>query len=167
MRRLIHLGGGTMRSHLGSLGVMGLLFVSMNGCESAPGEARIRVARFGEGLDLAADNHDVCLADPPVDVPTRQVFQLNDHLTAFYDGRNTLRLSPEPNWVDDAANKLGVATYAIHHGHDAIVFDTFPTVDQARWQRSTLEAMGITHFTIVTSHWHNDHIAGNEVYQDS
>jgi glyoxylase-like metal-dependent hydrolase (beta-lactamase superfamily II) len=60
-----------------------------------------------------------------------------------------------------------VATYAIHQGHDAIVFDTFPTIDQARWQRSTLEAMGITHFTVVTSHWHNDHIAGNEVYQDS
>ena len=45
--------------------------------------------------------------------------------------------------------------------------DTFPTIDQARWQRSTLEAMGITQFTVVTSHWHNDHIAGNEVYQDS
>lgn len=113
------------------------------------------------------DNQGICLADPPANVPTRQVIQLNDHLTAFYDGRNTLRISPEPNWVDDAADKLGVATYAIHQGHDAIVFDTFPTLDQARWQRSTLEAMGITHFTVVTSHWHNDHIAGNAVYADS
>jgi len=95
------------------------------------------------------------------------VFTINDHLIAFYDGRNTDRISPDPNWVDDAANKLGVATYAIHQGNAAIVLDTFPTIEQARWQRSTLEAMGITHFTVVTSHWHNDHIAGNEVYQDS
>jgi len=29
-----------------------------------------------------------------------------------------------------------------------------------------LEAMGITHFTIVTSHWHNDHIAATSL-QDS
>jgi cyclase len=47
------------------------------------------------------------------------------------------------------------------------VFDTFPTIDQAQWQRRTLEAMGITRFTVVTSHWHNDHIAGNVVYQDN
>src|SRR5262249_56595775 len=106
-------------------------------------------------------------SDPLVHVPKRKAFQLSDHPTHFYDGRNTLRLSPDTNWVDDAANKLGVATYAIHQGSEAIVFDTFPTIDQARWQRSTLEAMGITHFTVVTSHWHNDHIAGNEVYQDS
>ncbi len=124
---------------------------------------------FAIGGYASAEAHQdrICLADPPVDVPTRQVIPINDHLIAFYDGRNTLRLSPEPNWVDDAANKLGVATYAIHHGDEAIVFDTFPTIDQAQWQRSTLEGMGITHFTVVTSHWHNDHIAGNEVYQDS
>src|SRR5437867_9519894 len=139
-----------MRS-LGRLGLTGLLLCSIAGCassESEPGVAR-------KPLEASADKHDICLADPPVDVPTRQVFELNDHLIAFYDGRNTLRLSPDPNWVDDAANKLGVATYAIHQGHDAIVFDTFPTIDQARWQRSTLEAMGITHFMVVTSHWHN------------
>jgi len=155
-----------MRSHLGSLSLMGLAVWSSGGCAGAPNESSADVAQVASRVD-ADDKHDICLADPPVDVPTRQVIQLNDHLTAFYDGRNTLRLSPDPNWVDDAANKLGVATYAIHHGHDAIVFDTFPTIDQARWQRSTLEAMGITHFMVVTSHWHNDHIAGNQVYQDS
>src|SRR5678815_1686622 len=150
-------GEASMGSQLYSLGLTGSLLLAISACEAAPEESS--VAR--------ADKHEICLADPPVDVPTRQVFELNDHLIAFYDGRNTLRLSPDPNWVDDAANKLGVATYAIHQGHDAIVFDTFPTIDQAQWQRSTLEAMGITHFTIVTSHWHNDHIAGNVVYQDS
>jgi cyclase len=143
-----------------------LLMLGASGCGTAADNLAASVAQGDEGVTADA-KHDICLAGPPVDVPTRQVIQLNDHLTAFYDGRNTLRLSPDPNWVDDAANKLGVATYAIHQGDEAIVFDTFPTIDQARWQRSTLEAMGITHFTVVTSHWHNDHIAGNEVYQDS
>jgi cyclase len=151
-----------MRSQLWIISAAGLLLFTIGGCDIAPGESSTDLERVAD-----ASRHPICLADPPADVPTRQVFQLSDHLTAFYDGRNTLRLSPDPNWVDDAANKLGVATYAIHHGHDAIVFDTFPTIDQARWQRSTLEAMGITHFTVVTSHWHNDHIAGNEVYRDS
>ena len=153
-----------MRSHFCSLGMMGLALLSPGGCAGTPGDSSAAVAQVTDSVD-ADRERDICLADPPVDVPTRQVIQLSDHLTAFYDGRNTLRLSPDPNWVDDAANKLGVATYAIHQGHDAIVFDTFPTIDQARWQRSTLEAMGIRHFTVVTSHWHNDHIAGNEVYQ--
>jgi cyclase len=155
-----------MRGQLWTVGVTGLLVFAIGGCAIAPGESWTDAVRT-DSPDVEPHGHRICLADPPVDVPTRQVVQINDHLIAFYDGRNTLRLSPEPNWVDDAANKLGVATYAIHHGHEAIVFDTFPTIDQARWQRSTLEGMGITHFTVVTSHWHNDHIAGNEVYRGS
>src|SRR5579871_5966119 len=145
-----------MRIYLVSFIGIGLLLFSITA-----------VAQLNHDAEKGAGNQEICLADPPVNVPTRKVIQINDHLTAFYDGRNMLRISPEPNWVDDAADKLGVATYAIHQGHDAIVFDTFPTLDQAAWQRSTLEAMGITHFTVVTSHWHNDHIAGNAVYADS
>jgi len=156
-----------MRARLGGFSVIGLLLFSISGCGSASDESQTAIAQVSEGVTTDANKKPICLADPPIDGPARKVFQLNDHLTAFYDGRNTERISPDPNWVDDAANKLGVATYAIHQGHDAIVFDTFPTIDQARWQRSTLEAMGITHFKVVTSHWHNDHIAGNEVYQDS
>jgi cyclase len=145
-----------MRARLCSSIVIGLLLFSIT-----------VIAQVSESGEKDTEKRDICLADPPVNVPSRKIFQLNDHLTAFYDGRNTLRISPSPNWVDDAANKLGVATYAIHQGHDAIVFDTFPTLDQAAWQRRTLEEMGITHFTVVTSHWHNDHIAGNAVYADS
>src|SRR5690349_7699068 len=111
-----------MRSQLGSLSMMGLVVWASGGCADAPDGSSTDVAHVASRVD-ADDPHAICLADPPVDVPTRQVIQLSDHLTAFYDGRNTLRLSPDPNWVDDAANKLGVATYAIHQGHDAIVFD--------------------------------------------
>ena len=113
-----------MRALLGSIGVMGLITFAMNGCSSAPDESQT-TGQVGEEMKA------ICLADPVVHGPNRHVFQINNHLTAFYDGRNDERISPDPNWVDDAANKLGVATYAIHQGHKAIVFDTFPTVEQA------------------------------------
>jgi cyclase len=151
-----------MRPYIVSLGAVGLLTFAITGCGSAPADSQTELASQSEAV-----TQDICLADPPIEGPARKIFQINDHMIAFYDGRNTTRISPDPNWVDDAANKLGVATYAIYQGDEAIVFDTFPTIDQAQWQRSTLEGMGITHFRIVTSHWHNDHIAGNEVYQDS
>jgi glyoxylase-like metal-dependent hydrolase (beta-lactamase superfamily II) len=139
----------------------GLLVLAVAGCGNAHDASETAIVETSEGL------RGTCLADPPFEGDARKIFHINDHLTAFYDGRNTDRISPDPNWVDDAANKLGVATYAIHEGDQAIVFDTFPTIAQAQWQRSTLESMGITRFTVVTSHWHNDHIAGNEVYADS
>jgi len=63
--------------------------------------------------------------------------------------------------------KLGVATYAIHKGDRAIVFDTFTSVEQARWVRGHLEKQGIKQFTVVLSHWHMDHVGGNAVYRNS
>jgi len=149
-----------MRTSVGMYCVVAPLFL-IAGCGIAPGGAQ-SVDETSQAV-----TQTICLADPVIHGPARKIFQINDHITAFYDGRNDERISPDPYWVDDAANKLGVATYAIHQGNEAIILDTFPTIDQARWQRSTLEAMGITHFRVVTSHWHNDHIAGNEVYQDS
>ncbi len=140
---------------------VGLLVFAITGCGNAPTDSEPATAEASEGLK------SICLSDPVIHGPARKIFTLSDHLIAFYDGRNDERISPDPNWVDDAANKLGVATYAIHQGNSAIVVDTFPTIDQAQWQRSTLEGMGITNFTVVTTHWHNDHIAGNEVYADS
>ena len=103
------------------------------------------------------------------DLTNQRVFKINDHLLAFYDGRdpNGKRYRTEWNWVDDGAMKLGVATYAIHKGDLAIVFDTFTSVEQARWVRAHLEKQGIRRFTVVLSHWHMDHVGGNAVYQDS
>ena len=127
-----------MRHRVARLGVIGLLALAIAACGGAASESQTESApssqvAVGELEQEAGHSHGkpICVADPPVNGPNRQVFQINDHLTAFYDGRNTERVSPEPNWVDDAANKLGVATYAIHQGNQAIVFDTFPTLDQA------------------------------------
>jgi cyclase len=97
------------------------------------------------------------------------VIEINDHLTAFYLGRDpgAARFARDWNWVDDAAMKLGVATYAIHRGEEAIVYDTFTSNEQARRVRDYLAAKGVTRFTVVLSHWHLDHVGGNGVYVDS
>ena len=99
---------------------------------------------------------------------SRLVLPINDHLIAFYDGRTTERMYPQWNWFDDAAVLLGIATYAIHDGDQALVYDTFASVEQATWVRNWLETeLGIAEFTVVNSHWHLDHVAGNAVYAGS
>ncbi|AUX40527.1 MBL fold metallo-hydrolase [Sorangium cellulosum] len=97
------------------------------------------------------------------------VKDLNDHLILFFDGRNpdARRLTPEWNWQDDAAMNLGIATYAIHRGDEALVYDTFTSPDQARRVRAHLEGRGVRRFTVVNSHWHLDHVGGNAAYQDA
>ena len=88
-------------------------------------------------------------------------------ILAFYDGRvDGYRFSPEPNWVDDGALSLGIASYAIVEGGEALVYDTHVSVDHARFVRAALEAQGITKFTVVLSHWHLDHVAGTAAFAD-
>ena len=97
-----------------------------------------------------------------------RVFQINDHLISFYDGRPAE--APRPpgthNWVDYGALDVGVSTYVIRRGDQALVYDTFPTVAEARWVRDYLTKAGVKHFTLVNSHWHLDHVGGNAVYAD-
>jgi glyoxylase-like metal-dependent hydrolase (beta-lactamase superfamily II) len=86
---------------------------------------------------------------------------------AFYDGRvEGYRFAEGLNWVDDGALGLGIASYAIVSGDEALVYDTHVTVDHARFVRATLEAEGVTRFVIVLSHKHLDHIAGTEAFAD-
>ena len=92
--------------------------------------------------------------------------EINDHILAFYAGRDWTRIRDEPNWIDDGAMKLGIATYAIYKNNKAVIYDTFADIRQAKWVRNYLENVGIKQFTVVLSHWHLDHIAGNEVYKD-
>lgn len=131
---------------------------------------------------LAVLGHGACASRPPAveapaakadptpesaPAPTIEVTRLGEYLLFFFDGRDAASASAGDDWVADAAMKLGVGTYAIHSGDEAIVYDTFPSVAQARWVRAYLEDMGIRRFTVVLSHWHLDHIAGNAVYADS
>jgi len=98
-----------------------------------------------------------------------RVFAINDYLTAFYDGRPAL--APQPasvrNWADYGALDVGVATYVIHRGDQALVYDSFPYAEEAKWVRDYLTKGGVKHVTLVNSHWHLDHVGGNAVYSDA
>src|SRR5512133_3877030 len=84
-------------------------------------------------------------------------------ILAFYDGREGKREHDQPNWLDDGALMLGIASYAIVDGGEALVYDTHLSVDRARWIRERLDA---TRITVVLSHRHIDHIAGTEAFAD-
>jgi cyclase len=97
-----------------------------------------------------------------------RVMQPAQNVLAFYDGRVPgHRFAEGPNWVDDGALSLGIASYVIHDGAEALIYDTHVSVDHAAFIRRTLEGMGITRFTVVLSHWHLDHIAGTAAFAGS
>lgn len=86
---------------------------------------------------------------------------------AFYDGRiDGQRYAETPNWVDPWALSLGICSYAIVDGDEALVYDTHVSCGHARGVRDALEAAGVTRMTVVLSHWHLDHIAGTAVFAD-
>lgn len=95
------------------------------------------------------------------------VLRLNDHLLGFYEGR-TLGIGDDPagGWVEDGALSLGICSYALVDGAEAIVYDTHVSVDRAQTIRDTLEGLGARRIRVVLSHWHLDHIAGTEAFSD-
>lgn len=99
---------------------------------------------------------------------TLRVHEPYPGVLAFYDGRiEGLRAySDEPNWLDDGAYALGLCSYAIVSGEDALVYDTSISLPHARMIRATLETAGVRRIRVVLSHWHTDHVAGNEVFAD-
>src|SRR6478736_270986 len=84
-------------------------------------------------------------------------------ILAFYDGRRGEREHDQPNWLDDGALMLGIASYAIVDGGEALVYDTHVSVERGRWIRGQLKGARIT---VVLSHWHTDHVAGTEAFAD-
>lgn len=101
---------------------------------------------------------------------TGQMRVLRPHpaIYAFYDGRVPgYRFAEHENWVDEGALALGIASYAIVSGHHALVYDTHVTLAHAAAIREILALdADVTTFTVVLSHWHLDHIAGNAVFAD-
>jgi cyclase len=90
------------------------------------------------------------------------------NILAFYDGRvvGQRLYSAAPNWIDDGAYELGIASYAIIDGPAALVYDTHISIAHAQAIRRTLEAEGVREITVVLSHWHLDHVAGTGVFAD-
>lgn len=99
---------------------------------------------------------------------TMRVLRPHPSLYAFYDGRieGARAHSPAPNWLDDGAYALGVCVYAVVSGNEALLYDTHISLTHAQLMRDTLEAAGVTSIRVVLSHWHDDHVAGNEVFAD-
>jgi glyoxylase-like metal-dependent hydrolase (beta-lactamase superfamily II) len=99
---------------------------------------------------------------------TMRIFEPYPGLYAYYDGRiEGKRLhSSEPNWLDDGAYSLGIASYTFVEGAEAIVYDTNMSLKHAKAIRDHIAGLGVTNIRVVLSHWHTDHIAGNEVFAD-
>ncbi|MGB2852050.1 MAG: MBL fold metallo-hydrolase, partial [Solirubrobacterales bacterium] len=88
-----------------------------------------------------------------------------EHVVAFYDGRvEGYRFAEGSNWVDDGALSLGICSYAIVDGEQALIYDTQVSVEHASFIRRTLENEGAREFTVVLSHWHLDHVAGTAAF---
>jgi cyclase len=97
-----------------------------------------------------------------------RVLEPGPGILAFYDGRlEGYRFDAKPNWVDDGALGLGVASYAIVAGDQALVYDTGTSLAHGRVIREELGRRGVSRFTVVLSHWHLDHVAGTEAFADS
>lgn len=104
-----------------------------------------------------------------MDSATRHLRILHPHpgIMAFYDGRVAgHRFMPGPNWVDDGAIEVGIASYAVVSGDEALVYDPHVSLEHARAIRAALVAAGVRRFRVVLSHWHLDHVAGTGVFAD-
>jgi cyclase len=94
-----------------------------------------------------------------------RVYEPHPGILAFYDGRVAgHRFATWDNWVDDGALSLGIASYALIKGDQAIVYDTHVSVVHGRFIRDFLTARGVAHIRVVLSHWHLDHVAGTEAF---
>ena len=104
----------------------------------------------------------------PIATDTLRVIELGQHLIGFYDGRveGKRAFGAEPNWLDDGGYALGICSYAIYSGTEALVYDTHLSVPHAQRIRDVLSARGVKTIRVVLSHWHLDHIAGNAAFGD-
>jgi cyclase len=95
------------------------------------------------------------------------VLRLGGGLLGFYEGRTPAAADAAPaSWVDDGALSLGICSFALVDGADAIVYDTHVSVERARTIRRTLEQLGARRIRVVLSHRHLDHVAGTEAFAD-
>jgi glyoxylase-like metal-dependent hydrolase (beta-lactamase superfamily II) len=99
---------------------------------------------------------------------TLRILEPHPGIFAYYDGRiDGKRLhSRAANWLDDGAYSLGIASYAIVDGAEALVYDTHISLEHAKAIRAHLEGLGVQRIRVVLSHWHKDHIAGNAAFAD-
>jgi cyclase len=98
--------------------------------------------------------------------PAIRVLEPAPGVLAFYAGRDGSRFADGPNWVDAGAIGLGVASYALLAGDEALVYDTGVSVEWGATVRAELERRGARRLTVVLGHWHLDHVAGTAAFTD-
>lgn len=98
--------------------------------------------------------------------PLLRVIEPQAGILAFWAGRDGSRFAEGPNWVDDGALSLGIASYALIGGDRAVVYDTHVSPAHGQAIRDELTRRGIRHISVVLSHWHLDHVAGTAAFAD-
>ncbi len=94
-----------------------------------------------------------------------RILQPHPGIFAYYDGRIPgYRFSERDNWVDDGALSLGIASYALVQGDQALVYDTGTTPAHGQAIRAHLDSIGVRQRRVILSHWHRDHIAGTAAF---
>jgi cyclase len=110
----------------------------------------------GEGKRLAESGAGNSCGDLKVSEP-------HPGILAFYDGRAPEASLEGVDWVGyDLA--LGIASYALVEGSEALVYDTHTSPDRGEFVRAELERRGVRELTVALSHWHLDHIAGAHAF---
>ena len=95
-----------------------------------------------------------------------RVLRPAEGIYAFYDGRiEGYRYADGRNWVDEGALTLGIASYAVVDGEEALVYDTHVSVEHGHFIRGVLEGEGVQSMTVVLGHRHLDHIAGTAAFE--
>ncbi len=88
-----------------------------------------------------------------------EVVEIREFLTYFSWGRHA-----EDKMLD---MRLGGGTYAIHKNGKALVVDSMTRPGQGQWVKDYLtRTHQVEQFTLVSSHWHVDHIIDNKAYAD-
>ena len=101
-----------------------------------------------------------------------KVISINEHLTGFYFAGDSVIWKEDPaagmddNWSLGGCNSLGVCCYVLHKSGEALIYDTLCSPEQIGEVRAYLETRGISRFTVTLSHWHLDHVGGNNLFKD-
>ena len=71
-------------------------------------------------------------------------------IAAYYDGRTPgHRFAQGDNWVDDGALSLGIASYAVISGAEALIYDSHVSLRHAEVICADLKARGVRRARVV------------------
>jgi glyoxylase-like metal-dependent hydrolase (beta-lactamase superfamily II) len=97
--------------------------------------------------------------------PHLRILTPHPGIFAYYDGRVPgYRFDPRKNWVDEGALSVGIASFALVQGAEALVYDTGTTLLHGQAVVAHLAGMGVRKLRVILSHWHKDHVAGTAAF---